>query len=1854
MGVFTLRAQSYDALWKSVSNAQMDGQPVTAQGSLQKIIKKAERDGNFAQLLAACMEMAQCRSDIDPDSIVTDVEAMEKKFANRSDATERAVVHAALGSIYEEMSHSWRFAFDRGATGAFIVKKEEHYSHVLDDLKSLAMAKAEKYKPLAILNKDGKIFNHDMLAVMVAFADEHCDFSFDAMSKMRKEAAAVYAELGNREGEAMMLMHALSNRDELHDLLMRSLDLNVGMDIAYKYYSHVVNADEEKKDTLLNPYPAEYAYKNSTSDQLDANLRFIRWAREHVKMSDAWSNLHNKMKEIERATLYIQNSDAVFADSDIKLSIDYNNRKSLKLEVRKYNGTTLKNNVAMLRTDGELVLNRELTLGDDAVNIAREKANLPVRGIRETTLNLPPGHYVVIAGTGFVEELHLTSMRMIEMGIERGKSAVYVVDAHTGRPVKGVKVIGTKRNELQPEESVTNQLGIAYISTKDVNAIKAIKSEDDWTESLYPGRFNEAESRSKQTYGKIYTDRAIYRPGQKVKGNVLVYSMNGDEAKVAKSAATRVELIDPARKHTQALSVVTNEYGTADFEFTLPDDAEVGSYALNLKADGVLFYSQVRVEEYKRPTFEVKFDQADNSNQKFSIDEKIDVTGKAMLFSGAPVQGGKVKCLIHCGTTSFWWWRQPNWTKMAEVDLTTADDGSFTVPLTLSDSLITDDDEYSDVCVFRVQATVTDQSGETREGEWSIRVSHREFALNVECDANVDMDTHPFVKAVAKNANGDDVDVEGEYSIKRNGSTVAKGTFRSNADISIPDSLKFGKYTIELSSRDSKSHDIHASQSFWLMHSKIKAVDIHTVGTKDVTTVAASAEGRGGEEFVYAPDADFSEAKPAKLYFAPLKHNAYVYYNVFAGDKLMDSSQAVLSNDLHCITIPYRKEYGEGVLVQMFYVQNGHLGTMTQSFTYVQPEPELTLTWSTFRDKLQPGQQEEWTLSIKDAKGKAVNGAEMMAVMYDAALDRILRHRWNMSLNYSRSVPYTYAHSTGNAHFPNFSLLEHVSLSSQFTRRYDYLTLFVHNQFIDESRHLETFMVGAAPGLMAEHVEDRVVVSKSRAMAAAPMAMKASVMNGNAEETEQLDAEVDTQAFSNAKVRSDFAETAFFMPHLVSDSKGDVHIAFQLPESLTEWKFFALAHTADMNYGLMSQTVVARKEFMVRPNMPRFVRWGDKASIVSSIINQCEKEVKGTVRMRMLNPVTGEEVLVMHQPFAVEANKTASVEFEFDVLDTYEGMDCEIIAVSGDTSDGEKNHLPVLSTKKEMVETVPFYIYDTDEVTLDLSALFNNNSATATNRQLSIDYTDTPAWMCIEALRSVKTPATEDAISYASSMYADNRIVALIDSFPMLREYEDQETVRAHYASSRDKLRALQQPDGGWSWFRGMHSNYYVTLSVCEQLAMLRQRTAAEEAMLQDGLKYMDQVSLSAYRSDKKLKHKIMPSNSTLRYLYVCSLVAERPLSKDVQKMHKEYLTALNKCIGDLTMFGIANASCALRAFGYEKIADKYVESLKQHTVTKPGLGRFFATDAAYYSWRDYRLPTQTAAMRALYAKDSRDPYLLDMQLWLIAQKQVQKWDSPMNTIDVADLLLSISPAASFRKASVPSITLDGTRLTDLRTGTLNTERDALEGRKSNLSQQGNIIAEASKEQAANGVRTLTVARDTHPHSSTDDDELQTAGLGISWGFAQATFLEEIGNLNSYATAELSVSRQLFVSRSGEWVEIGNNDELCVGDKVRVRQIVTADRDMDFVRLNAQHPACFEPVSTRSGYQWLGTRSGYVSLHDSNCEVYFDSFTRGTTTIDLDFFVNRTGTYQLGISTVECAYAKQFGGHTSGCTVVVK
>ncbi len=1865
MNVF---GQSYDELWNKVKEFQGKDMPRKVIDETQQIYDKATKEKNFPQLAKSWITIVETKSDIDPDSFRI---ANLPPFPHKG-AVEDAVYNALMGSAYTAMKDSHISDFDEETQAEYTQKAHEHFALSLSDMKALAGASSKDFLPLIEEGKDSRLYDHDMLSLLTRFALQNANMNDEEKVQLLADVATYYKQNGPRDAYALTQLRYLEEMRELDDY-HRQLSFS-------NYREALKTLVDETKDIEAGADVA-MAYCSTIYEE-DQKLAFARQAREQYKGAYCVNFFANVENELMHPECNLNVPSQILPNRPFEIQIDYENLTKASVEVRRYNG---RDKNYKLKTDGKLIVSRDYVLGDDSTCVARRAQNLPTRGSSKDELTLPAGHYVIIARTPekvSVDDIEITSLRLFLFELPGKQFLATVYDIESGRPVPNATIHAEGRRDDEVKKFPCNQKGEAIFPVDDnyTYIYACFEGTEDKTDdcNLY---IYDRYDRQNEIKCNLFTDRAIYRPGQTVHVSAIVYSQVDDNTQAAAGRKYKLTLRDPNGKEAGSAEVVTNEYGSYDCEFVIPTDRLPGRYEVR---DNSYNSVSFRVEEYKRPTFDVTSKAADTGGSEIKIGDTIQVEALATTYAGVPVQGAQVKYTIETSEVRFWFWHDTNWEKLTEAEGVTDDSGRISVPLYLDPKKM-DADNHDQVLRYRVTFDVTDIAGETHSSVFYTSVSLTEFSLSVSYPDPYDLSSDAKVVINACNANHEPVKVSGQYTLYRssNDEEVSNGTFNTEEPFQLPD-ISSGNYYIVAKAKTSDGKEISTNRyrNFNVINSKEAILLPKT--SKDE---AQKDRTCFNENFFHVLENEFSEDKSAEILFSPTEKDVYVNYMLLADDRVVERHNFVLGRELYRIAIPYNQSYGAGLKIFVWYSRNGSVFKESAELTYVRPDKGLKLSWSTFRDRLYPGQDEEWILTIHDKDGKPVNGAELLATMYDASLDAFATHSLPFNLYFSRNIyPFRSTNSASNRGC-------HIDVSRAFnqlpyrSRRYDELTEFIHQRWLRSRR----IRVRGALGSANVAYSTMAMVEDSAPMAEEQM----STMTYDDESMEEIDTQaakvVETETGTEAEapalqLRSNFAETAFFYPHLLSDANGDVRISFTLPESLTQWKFLGLAHDKEINYGRILATAVARKDFMVQPNMPRFVREGDKIRLVARVINQAETDLEGTARIRLLDAETEQEIFTATQPFAVQQGKTSSVSFDVEIDDRYPMLICEMSGVSGDFSDGERNLLPVLTSKKYITEAIPFYVTRDDQVKdIDVSSLFNEGSLTATKKRLLFEYTARPEWTVIEALDGIKLPTSDCSISYGASLYANTMASRIAQSIPgfaeavraakeagikatsqldvndelrdivlkespwvndALREAEqrerlidlfDESLMNARIDKARQKLQQMQLSDGAWTWFEGMKGSYYITLSICENLAMLQSDVKADCQMLEAGLNFLDKDELERY--EYKIKHKtpIYASNSTLQYLYISSLVPDHKVSKKIEEMREAYLKDLEKNVKDLTIHGRAVAACVLRAFGHTQSADDFLESAVEYTIVKPGMGRYYATDQAYYSWRDYRIPTQLAAMRAIRQSSRADKQdlLNEMQVWLLRQKQSQTWDNEMNTIAAVDFLLGNSQA----NGETVTATVSGTG----RTFSLNAQviPAPVDTSRFLAEQLGYVRTNVDEKFTAEPLHTLTVST---------ADEGQTLPV-ISWGALYAQYLEEMDQLKNQTTGELKVSIKF--RKDGKEFNPASQ-KLSVGDKVTMRVILTADRDMDFVQVRMQRPACFEPVVQYSGYRWMNGRGGYVSMHDASTDIFFDTFYKGTTTYDIEFNVDRAGEYLSGVTTAQCAYATEFVAHTQAFRISVK
>ncbi len=1519
MSVFApIQAQTYDNLWKELEVLERKDLPQSVISKAMKIYDKAKVEQNVPQMMKAYLTAMQYRSLLTPDSLKVDMNGLEQWASQTGSVEDKAILYSILGEM----------------TMSADVKKGLGYLQAsLKDKDRLLLIPVEKLRSMVRVGEASKRYFRDNLYNLLARR------AIQIMQQYRWQAAA-------KANQTNSLPADMTDMDKFvtyQFVPVSDCDLTAAVMQAYQSLLKAYDTETEREGWLLTAVDAlNYLYRNFSgnfsNDVCQQELRkwihtypavktvpeaylalaqFLQYQNNQVERLrivregiagypryEGINQLKNIEKEILNASLSLEIATA-YPGEQQSVKVNYKNLTGITLQLYKVNlpvtSAVLQNRTTHFESKYARLQREEhfsLKPTTDYLNIDTTLTiQAPQAGIYFLKA-VPDGKKGVSDGT----LMNVTALKTIYRPLPDGTLELVVVDAVSGQPVSEAEVtIYTEKGggyspqqTYQADKQGTLKLDFLNSNKYWYNAHTAADNAMPIL-NLWKNDYYYKESKKKEVL-QLFTDRSIYRPGQTVYVSGLAYEMEKDSTRVLADKKYTVSLYDANNNETGKVEVWTNGFGSFSGQFVLPSPCLTGYFSLRAADTSVSF----KVEEYKRPTFDVTFEPV---KVEYQVGDSIEVVGMAKTFAGAPVQNARVHYNI--SRSYAWFWRfmgrgSARWEGEAMTDA----DGKFTVPVHFE---IDSDRRESPLWyyTYNIQADVTDGAGETQQANLSLPLGSTSMVLNMDnLPDNWVKEKKLEIKLTAMNLSGEPVDTLVTYQVvemeeqkdgqEKEGRKVLTGTVEANKSF-VPEAiyaLPSGNYRLKLSAKDTQGRECTASKNFLLF----------SLNDKRPPFVIT--------DWFYQDGLEFDAASPATIYIGSSEKNVYLLYDVFAGNKRLESKRIQLSDSVVSFRFPYKKEYGDGILVSMAFVKDGRLYSHNARIMKPAPEKKLQLKWTTFRDKLRPGQQEEWKLTVLYPDGRPAE-AEMLATMYDASLDKIYSaHKLDFGVDFHYVVPLTYW---------NTSYMRNAYLYVDFPlKRLRAVPLEYSELIIPSTGRMEAMVVGYGGSPRATLAGALKIRGRSAANAVmnqeavTDMVLQEEMVETSAQEKAEMGSSEELAETGDIQIRENFAETAFFYPQLRTNETGEVSISFVLPESLTRWKFMGLAHTRNVDYGKIEATATASKEFMLQPNMPRFVRVGDKANIAASLMNLSDKGVKGTVRMELFNPETEKVFYSQKQKFDMKGGETGHVNFTFEVSDKYAVMACRMVA-DGDTfSDGEQRYIPVLTDKQWVTETVPLNVNGEGAHTFSLENLFNKHSKTASEQRLTVEFTAHPAWYAVQALPVVANPQNEDALSWATAYYAHSLAACIVKENPRIKQIFDSwkaqggtketfmsnlqknqelknillaetpwlteatneaeqkqriatlfdlNTMNSQLAVSVEKLRELQNADGAWSWYKGMQGSRYVTTQVMEMLVRLNALTHQDadsrmQPMIQKGFEYLGKQAAEEYKSMKEAEKK--------------------------------------------------------------------------------------------------------------------------------------------------------------------------------------------------------------------------------------------------------------------------------------------------------------------------------------------------------------------------------------------------------------
>lgn len=1584
--------------------------------------------------------------------------------------------------------------------------------------------------------------------------------------------------------------------------------------------------------------------------------------------------LKDRLSDMTRPTVSVSTSRTVYPGKLLTIKASYRNVS--QITVTFYHS---KQNPQELFRNSEYLEKPEQYRGGKLSRIIYNLRETEPYSLRDTTITIPmdkTGLYEceITAGENISPVSTPVSVTRLFTAVRSLKDGnVLVTDMESGKPIAGADVIFYSRKDYNaPLKQLsivkTNKDGLAA-SVTDAKAYRVVHGTDKamLVSSFYGSNYSFPKANEDRTVLSLFSDRSIYRPGQTLFFKGIAYKNNENSPLLLNNQTFTVSLRDANNEEITKKEFTTNDFGSFNGSFTLPQQTLAGRFSLSTSNGSLSF----QVEEYKRPTFFVNFKPV---KEDISFGEELTLQGTAQTFSGANLQDALLSYRIV--RHSLWPRFNFNTIQVAEGNLTISGDGNFSIsfrPEKPEEDFNRENSSYR----YEVIALVTDSKGENEQGNFSFAVGNRSMLLSATVGDKMDKDKAALTISAA-NLNNQPVQTTGKFSLflledKKNllpeeditrlpvRKEVYNGTFTAAQpiDAKFMNQLPSGYYLLTMQANDSRQRLVADSAAFVLYGQKDKKPPV----TTPLWFVPVVTECTPGED--------------AEVIFGTSDKKAYVLYEIIQRGKTIERKRMELSDENKTFRIPFVETYGEGINVSFTFVKDGNVYNQQQAITRKLPSHELIFKTETFRDRLLPGQKESWRFRITNADSVPVL-AEVLASMYDASLDKIVPHRWFFNpirsvyistYPFSKSEIYNLVYLSGNAK----NQAEYIPAPEFRFDELNWQGLFTMN--LAEN----AVMVGSG-------MVKRSILAKADS---SPVTMVGSIASAESERL-AFDQESALQVPSPAEpetpvqIRSNFDETAFFYPTLLTDKDGSVMLNFEVPESNTTWKLMMLANTRDLKYGQLTKEAISQKKLMVLPNLPRFMRWGDQVSVSTQVINLSEKEITGRVRLELFDPETDKLIVCLtksERPFTVAAGDMASASWIVPVPDSTNLIGCRIIAESAEASDGEQQLIPVLPNELMVTESTPFTVLGTGDKTIKNG--WSPLSSTARPFRMTLEYSNNPAWYAVQALPSITLPDNKSVISWFAAYYGNTLASYIANSTPrvkdMIRQWAAQGGNSDAFYSTLEKnqelknillqetpwvlqakneteqkqrlallfnlnnttsqrknasemLVNLQNTDGSWSWYKDMPGNSMLTLYVLKGMSQLTHLNAIEyneqEKMMQiNALRFLDNSVKNQYKEWQKTtgsKPQLVPVEM-LEFLFVRSGYRDIPENGDAREAIRYYTLLAEQTWKKQSLYGKALTAQLMYRNGNKSVALDIISALRKVATHSGDMGMYWANNTASEVYFVSPVDIHCRLMDAFneIAPDTTETDA--MKLWLLKQKQTQRWASVPATVNAIYALLRTG-----------SNWLDNTGNSTLTWG------------KETYNTASGEVGTGYIQESVNGSAIIPEMETITVHKTSE---------APAWGAVYRQYFQKITAIPAIK-GNLNVEKKLFIERNSAngpmLYPVTKADMLKVGDKVVVRLVVTTDRTMDYVLLKDLRAGCFEPAVQLSGMMYQDGSFYYRSPGDVSENFFFNRLEKGTYVLEYAVYVSRSGQYAGGISTIQCMYAPEFVSHTEGNDVIVK
>lgn len=1857
--------------------------PKTVSADAEKMLTKAMASGNGTETVRALLDLALAQNSIGRDKLQPVVKRIETIRDSEKDAVTRSLLDLVLADIYYSVYTTNKYKFDTREQPVYPFPADytewsgQQYRLRVDSLCKAALipAKQLQSKPIAdysnIITTDAesRIYyptlydfaasrSIELRSLLTPFSNV-----FPLLYLCPERLFVVTPKFVPSSATAADVLDTYAQWMEFH---AKDVPALINIDIARikavsngAYDSAADSVEIRRFEALKNLYDryadSEYAgniliamtespYAMDFTDIAPARWLYEKTG-EAIKRFPAFHRLEclrNVLTRLERRQTTVSLPAHTSPGREMPMKITGVNMPSVTVDIYSLNQDLSTNTYYSFTSNNASTrrLVKSLTV------------NMPgsVPFVSDTTVSVTldsQGIYVAVPRINDSEDRNRSYQKIYCSGLSLfyvrhlGTTAV-VIDPLTGAPVKDATLMASVRSGRSykwEDKGRTDKNGFLEIKEGESYQAIPVKGTDRFASPTYINGDKFYESRP-DTLAMIYTALGIYHPGDTVEWAGVLYRNGKDGERVLPDMKVKATITGANGTTVGSVDGVTDAYGRVTGRMAIPKGDLTGNHSVRFEYGKNRFAGSARfmVSDYKMPTFEVKVTDTAKGTPAPGC---VTLRGQAMTYSGMPVGGAEAE--LQLSVARNFWWRTSNAVPFYSAKATVGADGKFFFEL--PKELIANSPAPRGV--FSARITVTSTAGENQQTVSSFTMGPSKQII-ASLPENMDV-SHPVrlnVKVI--DGTGSDTDATVYYkltSTEKNGFTT-EGSFSTKNAVVDWKNVPGGTYSATFRLADSSEADsvTQAPIVIYRPTDKTSPSKAPVWVPADNTTVTTGANGQ--TSVLYGTEAS----------------ETYVLYTLWSDDKVIERRWLTEKPGLHRMEIKLPSDVKKASAT---FSATSRFVTSQATVNFIKPEADrkLIIVTETFRDRVQPGSSETWTIRTvgRDSAGTA---SALIVDMYNAALDRFVVPSWHMNPRSSyrpglqMSTPNVGGMAVSSYYMSN-NFTNCIDITAPYFETYGRgfgPTLFIRGRSMMRTTEYKMALAGNVNGLAVEEIaEEKSMVTYD---SAAPALGAAKMESAAVEEAEEEDAGENGETKSaDFEYRMSEVPLALFNPTLTTDAEGRAELTFTVPNANTTWRFNAMAFTTDMLTASVSRSVVASKKVMVQPNLPRFMRCGDRVRIDATVMNNSESALDIKTTVEIFDPATGKIEATADTVMTVAAGASGVMGYTLTAPDSAPFMGYRVKSSADGNSDGEQALIPVLPYTTPVIETVPFYMSpDSTSMSVQLPEM-------KSDARVTLQFCENPAWYVVTALPGLDEseprtspaaaasifsaavadgllrdiPAVADAIKeWTSSDRSDSTLVSMLErnadlktvllrATPWMMDARsdtermerlallfDKNRIKEVYSNCIGTLEKLRRADGGWAWTAQMdESSVWATESVLRLMGRLNSlgympSDSRLTKMFNPALALVEKETVKDFRKYPKWDYTHFVTLLDLWPAYAPGTQGKKIIATTVQRT----LAGWKK----MSVADKATAAMMLYRHGYKSTAPTVLASLRQFAEQSPSQGMWWPSVGDSYGGTMQQLAISASALEAFALIEPQSKDIDAIRQWLILQKETRNWGSSATTSDIIASFLTtskrwIAPAAG------AVLTVDGRAVTpgqvESRLGYFRTDISALN---------------------PSGAKLLVTKKSDTP----------------AWGAVYCQFTDLMRDVKAEGCEAVTIEKRFFKQAGTQWVEA---TDLKVGDRVKVQLTIHANRDLEYVAITDDRAACLEPVEQMPKPIWSDGVCFYRENGDASTSMFVTRMPRGTYQLGYELWVNNAGSFASGLATLQSQYAPQISAHSAGTVI---